>query len=658
MDSIESVLERMHVTRADHLPVVAAFCRRIGLIETVDRVVATRMEVTVGTIVQAMVLDTLSGRSPLYRLEEFFEQQDTWLLLHSDVPAGAFNDTTVGRAMDAIYEAGTGKVFAEVAFQGAVRFPLDMRNVRWDSTSVNVWGDYRNAGADTGGLVITHGYSKDHRPDLKQFLLDMLCAGNNIPLLGGCRNGNASDKSLNNDLLTRISKDMAKFGLGAGDFLYVADSALVTESNLRQVGDNLFVTRLPFTYAEADRSVSEAVATAQWEELGELAETPATVHRPAARYRVAESQVELYGKVYRAVVVHSSAHDQRRLKRIDRQLRQEADALGQLCRRHVRRQYFCRDDAQVEAERLQAQSGQFHRITTNITEKVRHPPGRPPRDRPRPVASIRYVVQATVEQDPSRVARRREEAGCFVLLSNAPREGPRARTGPDLLRAYKDQHAIERNFSFLKDPLIVNDIFLKKPERIEVLGAILLIALLIWNLIEHSLRKHVADTDTSIPGWDHKTTKRPTTFMMTTKFAGLQIVRLGNRYHLAHPMGDTQKAYLRALGLSLHDLFPKNQTNTIATAASCSSTPTSPPNGTSASPPRAPASPGDGRSCSRGVSPSGRRSLSILALLPLLLPILLLLLLLSTSRARSSTSSPRYPATFLCSATRKRWLRG
>jgi transposase len=556
MDGIDSILERMHITRADHLPVVAAFCRRIGLIETVDRVVPTCMEIGVGVFVQGLVLDTLSGRHPLYRLEEFFAQQDTRLLLSTEVQAGAFNDTTVARAMDAIYEAGAGRMFTEVAFQAARRFPLDLRNVRWDSTSVNVWGDYRTAETDTDGLLVTYGYSKDHRPDLKQFLIEMLCVGNNIPLLGGCRNGNASDKSLNNALLTRISKDMAKHGLGEGDFLYVADSALVTEANLQQVGDNLFVTRLPFSYAEAERVVSEAVATAQWEELGALAETPATVHRPAAQYRLAESQVRLYGKSYRALVVHSSAHDQRRLKRIDRELREEAETLAAVCRRQSRRPYFCQADAQVAAERLQAQSAQFHRLTATVIEKRRHPPGRPPRDRPRPVASIGYVVQATVEQDPRRVARRREEAGCFVLLSNAPAEGPRARTGPDLLRAYKDQHAIERNFSFLKDPLIVNDIFLKKPERIEVLGAILLISLLIWNLIEHLLRQHVAQTGASLPGWDRKTTKRPTTFMLTTKFAGLQIVRLGNRYHLAQPLGETQKAYLRALGLSPCEMFP------------------------------------------------------------------------------------------------------
>jgi len=63
-----------------------------------------------------------------------------------------------------------------------------------------------------------------------------------------------------------------------------------------------------------------------------------------------------------------------------------------------------------------------------------------------------------------------------------------------LLEAYKGQSGVENNFRFLKDPLIVNDLFLKKPERIEALGLIFLLSLLVWNLMERSMRKHVEKT--------------------------------------------------------------------------------------------------------------------------------------------------------------------
>lgn len=55
MQEIDKLRENLKVTRIDHLSIVAAFCRRIGLMETINRVVPTQMDVDVGTIVQAMV---------------------------------------------------------------------------------------------------------------------------------------------------------------------------------------------------------------------------------------------------------------------------------------------------------------------------------------------------------------------------------------------------------------------------------------------------------------------------------------------------------------------------------------------------------------------------------------------------------------------------
>ncbi|MFW6152544.1 MAG: IS1634 family transposase [Verrucomicrobiota bacterium] len=550
MQAIDRVVEDMQITRADHLPIVSAFCRRIRLVETINRVVPTSKEVDVGTVVQAMVLDTLSGRSPLYRLADFFKHQDTQVLLGRPLSPVAFNDTTVGRVMDVIFEAGAGKLFSEVAFQACKRFPLDMSHVHFDTTSVNVWGDYDRCSPDADMINLTYGHSKDHRPDLKQFLIKMLCVGRNIPILGNCEDGNKSDKSINNTVLNRISSYMARHGLSAGAFTYIADAAMVTEKNLNAIGDNLFITRLPFSYNEADRVVSEAVAEGCWEPVGTLNETPVTRKRPSACYKIAEKTVLLYGQPYRAVVVHSTAHDKRRIKRIERQILQSDSALKQIVAEHCKPEYLCRPDALAAAERLRACSKAFHRLETSVTEKIRYARGRPPKNAPRKIASVRWIINASVVENTELIEIKRQESGCFVLLCNVPHEGVNAKTGAQLLRAYKEQYGIERNFSFLKDPLIVNDLFLKKPERIEALGAVLLSALLVYNLIEFTLRHHIEQNDQHLPGWDNKPTQRPTTFMMSTKFIGLLIVRVGNQCRLSEPLTDVQRLYLLALNLS------------------------------------------------------------------------------------------------------------
>jgi transposase len=119
-----------------------------------------------------------------------------------------------------------------------------------------------------------------------------------------------------------------------------------------------------------------------------------------------------------------------------------------------------------------------------------------------------------------------------------------------VLQAYKDQHGREQNFAFLKDPLIVNSLFLKKPERIEALGLVLLLALLLWRLMERQMRAHVETTGTPLPGWDKKVTERPTAFMMMTKFAGVLMLKVGLQRQLARPLSAMQQQYLVALRVS------------------------------------------------------------------------------------------------------------
>ena len=110
------------------------------------------------------------------------------------------------------------------------------------------------------------------------------------------------------------------------------------------------------------------------------------------------------------------------------------------------------------------------------------------------------------------ITRKTQETGCFVLLTHVPTVGEMGQQAGEMLRAYKEQHGIEQNYGFLKDPLIVNSLFLKKPERIEALGLVLLLALLLWRLVESTLRGHVETTGHPLTGWDKKATQKPTAY--------------------------------------------------------------------------------------------------------------------------------------------------
>jgi transposase len=134
--------DQMIITDARHMPIVKHYAGKIGVVSTIDRMVDTQMELSPGIAILAMVLDTLSGRTPLYRLTEFFEEKDTELLLGSAIGAERFCDYNLGRSMDKIFETGTQKIFSQLAQNALTVFEVDPRRLHFDTTSVSVYGDY------------------------------------------------------------------------------------------------------------------------------------------------------------------------------------------------------------------------------------------------------------------------------------------------------------------------------------------------------------------------------------------------------------------------------------------------------------------------------------------------------------------------------------
>jgi len=213
------VLPTIEAYQVQHLPIVKAYANKIGLVEAINQLVPTEMAIDPGTIVLGMILDTLSGRSPLYRLEEFFTHQDTALLLGKAVPPEVFQDDTVGRVLERLYDTGTMKVFTACAVRADRVFGFDKRYVHFDTTSITVYGDYlppEEAEEQEAPFRITYGYSKDKRPDLKQFVLSTLCVDRAVPLWGKPEDGNASDKTVNNTVLSNIATFLATHGVAPG----------------------------------------------------------------------------------------------------------------------------------------------------------------------------------------------------------------------------------------------------------------------------------------------------------------------------------------------------------------------------------------------------------------------------------------------------------
>jgi len=62
-------------------------------------------------------------------------------------------------------------------------------------------------------------------------------------------------------------------------------------------------------------------------------------------------------------------------------------------------------------------------------------------------------------------------------------------TDAQVLSEYKEQTSVETSFKVLKDPCFIDELFYKKPHRVESLAYIMIIALMLLTLLERTVRQ-------------------------------------------------------------------------------------------------------------------------------------------------------------------------
>ena len=89
------------------------------------------------------------------------------------ITADMLNDDCLGRTLDWLYEHDVTTLFAGLALQARRRFGIAAQHLHIDTTSFSVSGEYasKEEEGDPVPIAITYGYSRDHREDLKQWML-------------------------------------------------------------------------------------------------------------------------------------------------------------------------------------------------------------------------------------------------------------------------------------------------------------------------------------------------------------------------------------------------------------------------------------------------------------------------------------------------------
>jgi transposase len=529
--------------RLGALPIVDAFLARIGARRLLERYLPPadgRTGLASATVIGVLIGNLCVAREPLYGLADWAARFDPGLLGLDPGQAVLLNDDRVGRALDQLFDCDRGSLLTALMLGVISEFKVDCSQLHNDSTSISVHGDYTVAdGRERGGkptVAAALGHSKDHRPDLKQFILTLtISADGAVPLAHRLLDGNVTDDQ------THIATwDGLVALVGRADFLYVADSKLATREQMTHIHSHQgrFLSILP-------RSRAEDAQIREWAQSHAFDFTEAA-RRPGKRqgdpdqvYWTAPAPIPT-SEGHRIVWTRSSHKHERdaegRRERIERGMLALESVQARLAgpRTRIKTLVAAHDAAQAALTATGATRWINYQIAETTLDGFRQEKrGRPgPDTRYRKTQKTIFTLTFTIDHD--RVAYDAATDGCFPLVSN-----DHDLTDPELLAAYRYQPNLEKRHHQLKSVLGAAPIELKSPARIEALACCQFIALLAQCLIERELRAAMTREDVAELALYHegRATRAPTAARVFDLYADTA------RHHLTTPAGQILQVF-------------------------------------------------------------------------------------------------------------------
>jgi len=527
-------VSELRIEDLDHLGIIAGVIDRIGLVEGVNDRLGTSPDeiITTGQILKAMILNG-QGRTlrvgfvsaPLYLFSNFFQGKACEHLLGEGIRPEHLNDDKLGRVLDKLFDYGLTSLFVELSLAAARREGVATGRVHLDSSSFRVHGSYERS--DETAITITHGYSRDKRPDLKQFIVDLMVSGDSgTPLFLRAADGSESDQRVFAELIRSFVKRVEL------DTLFVADAALYSGKNLDGLAQLRWLSRVPETIREA-RELLESLD-------GD------NLTRAQQGYRVAEVSSDYGGVKQRWVVIESESRLKGSNAQVDKRVAREGEKLTKVIRNLKGRHFSCEEDARL-AVREVVQGLRYHLLSgvDVIAEAYRERPGRP---RKGEAPLYRYRVKAAVVRNKELIARSERRAARFLLATNLLDQ--EALPTQEVLAAYLSQQVAERGFRFLKDPLFfTSSVFLKTPSRVASLAMVMGLCLLVYSLADpkspslRELRASLDEQDATVADQKGRPTKRPTLRWVFQVFQAVHLVLAGAVKHI-HGLTEERKHIL------------------------------------------------------------------------------------------------------------------
>ncbi|WP_430639821.1 IS1634-like element ISCwa1 family transposase [Crocosphaera watsonii WH 8501] len=511
-----SYLEEIQVKNLDYLGIVTGLIDEIGIVKIINNKLGidVREKISAGTVVKSILINGLGFvLRPLYLFSQFFQDKAIEKLLGERIKPDYLNDDKIGRVMDELYKYGLNDIFIEVVLEVIKKFKIDLKYSHLDSTSFHLDGEYKREEdkekqeeekiIKERPIFIKKGYSRDHRPDLKQCVLDLITSQDgDIPLFVRVGDGNESDKAVFGKVLVEFKKQI-KF-----DSIMVCDSALYGQENLQLIQHLKWITRVPMTIKKA----KELVQNIEVEEVkDEDKEKRSDLNLESYTWK---EEIVTYGGIKQTwLIVLSEKRQKSDLEKLEKQLSQE-EKKSQKFLKEIQSEEF--EHPQAARYKLKAINKKLRLLEIKEVELIE--------TYSKKKEKIYKMISLIIKKD-EEISRKTKEAGKFILATNLVEENKLEAS--EILITYKNQQSTERGFRFLKDPLFFTDsFFVEKPERIETMLFLMSLCLLIYNLGQRELRNCLKRVKKGINNQVGKVTLRPTLRWIFQCFQGIHYVIL------------------------------------------------------------------------------------------------------------------------------------
>jgi transposase len=557
-------LRSQKIERVDGIPLIVHWLQKMRVPELIDALWKPHSHWQglsygqLALLVLTFIIYTHTHK--LSQVEEWEREHHYTLELSTGWQIGAkdLTDDRLGRLLEVLgADEAQSATYQQQQSQHLIRaYALPTTVARYDTTTFSVYHDppAQSEAAD----FLSFGYSKDQRPDLRQYKLGVSTldpAG--MPVLADVWDGKCADDPL---YIPAWRKTCAT--LGHREFLFVADckaSALETRATLAAEGGHyLFPQTMTGDVPELLAAwVAEPPAMPQSIVL-DAAEDPTpigqgfVVERPLSA-TTATGQQHSWSE--RWLVTQSYAHAQREEQRLHARLHKAEHQVQRLRAKaeETATEFLTRAQQVLEQHHV----AHLFRLTVREDHAIQrryHQRGRPGPDTPYEEVTTRQL-HLQVQRDTDALAQAQQLLGWRIYVTNVPAEQL------SLAQAtvyYRDQWLNERGYHrFKRGSLPALPLFLRIPARIKGLMLLLLVALQALTLLEFVVQRELAQQEEAlaglVPGNPRMRTARPSAERLLVAFDYLHFLITTSATqcegHLVEPLSALQQRILALLQL-------------------------------------------------------------------------------------------------------------